>query len=119
MKAHTLVWMLSTAQIASRLLTLEVKPISRFLNAAPRGSYQKTQNCAGRTTLKVVLRVGSTPSKNGQPSTKDLSPPTSLLNTRLPVFTGLNEADLRLAIPLLEIMHTNIDLPRSGQQTAL
>ena len=45
---------------------------------------------AGNSKRKRLDRP--TPSKNGQPSTKDLSPPTSRLNTRLPVFTGLNEA---------------------------
>ena len=38
------------------------------------------------------MTVGSRPSKNGQPSTKDPSLQTDKLKTRLPVFTGLNEA---------------------------
>ena len=39
--------------------------------------------------------VGSRPSKNGQPSTNILVTPTDNPNTRLPVFTGLNEAARR------------------------
>ena len=43
----------------------------------------------------AILSVGSKPSKNGQPSTKDPSLQTDKLKTRLPVFTGLNEAARR------------------------
>ena len=51
-----------------------------------------TPHLCGQPGDNLCKRLGLDKRKNGQPSTKDPSLQTDKLKTRLPVFTGLNEA---------------------------